>query len=354
MIQKRRVIYIAYGVVLLFLIAACNGGGDVIGGAPTTPFLGGSQGLEISFLEGTPPAEVTDGDTFDFQALVSLKNNGEHEFADPSGTPAVVGDIKVSLIGFSPNDFRSSAAPGDAGDFDPSDLTDVNPADTPTAKKRDSEGNIIEPTEIFIEFPKTGKNFKFKSTLAGNTVFIFRADVCYKYQTIAVSEMCVLANQIDVADNAICDPSGSKATFSSGSPVQISGFRQNVVGKDKIQLVFEIVHQGGGNVFDPTVAADCPKDPTNRRNKEKEVRVDVQTGIGTTAQLKCVGLTTAASGSDIVASGIVKLINGRRTVTCTQELDDGRTDFKRNVDINVTFNYLDSTDKEVLVKHLIG
>jgi len=342
--QKRRVIYIPFGVVLLFLISACDGGGDVIGGTPTTPFLGGSQGLEISFLEGSPPAEVTDGNTFDFQALVKLKNNGEHEFGDASGTPAVVEDIKVSLIGFAPTDFKS----GD-NDFTPADLINKNPTDKPTARKRDSEGNIIEPTEIFVEFPKTNENFKFKESLVGNTIFIFRADVCYLYQTKVVSEICVLTNQIDVTDNAICNPSGSKAVFSSGSPIGVTGFRQSVIGTDKIQLSFDIVHQGSGDVFDPTTVADCPKDPTNRRNKVDEIRVTVKTGLAAN-KLKCVGLTDTATQS----SEVIKLVNGKRTITCTQELDTGRNDFKKTVDITIDFNYLDSTDKEILVKHLIG
>jgi hypothetical protein len=52
---------IAIGIVLMFVLAACNGGGggrDGGGSAPTTPFLEGSKGIEIKFLEGDPPEEV--------------------------------------------------------------------------------------------------------------------------------------------------------------------------------------------------------------------------------------------------------------------------------------------------------
>ena len=339
--QKRMLTLISF-VVLLFLIAACEEG-DVVG-TTAKPFIGGSEGLEIGFLDGNPPEEVTDGDTFDFQALVRLINNGEHEFSDPSGDPEVVNDIKVSLIGFAPGDFRS-----EDGDFEDSDLIDESPIDVPLAKRKDSEGNILDSIETYITFPKDDKNFKFKEQIAGNTVFIFRANVCYLYQTRVVSEICVLANQIYAGTDAICDPSGQKPVFSSGSPVQVTGFRQSVVGTDKSQLSFDVVHQGNGKVFDPSAAADCPRNPTDRRNKGDKVRVTIKTGL-TGNKLKCVGLDDAATQS----SGIVKLVNGKRTITCTQELDSDRSDFKKNVDITVDFNYLDRADKEVLVKHLIS
>jgi hypothetical protein len=390
--------FVALSAVFLLFIAGCGGGKDISTGAPTTPFLGGSNGLSVEFLEGSPPTEVTDGNSFDFQALVKLKNNGEHKFSDAAGTPAAVGDIKIDLIGFSPNDFRSNICTGDGttsctvdtdctadtnkcvnslctGDgttacaadadctadtntcpkgFTDADLQGISPTEAPTPRQRDSEGNIIEPVETFVEFPKAGKNFKFKESLSGNTVFIFRADVCYKYQTKAVSEICVLENQIDVADGAICDPSGSKTIFSSGSPLQVTSFRQSVVGKDKLQISFDVVHSGSGGVFDPATAADCPKDPTNRRNKEDKVKVTVNTGAATggLTALDCVSLSPVADTNN--EAGTVKLVNGKRTITCTQNLDPGRSDFQKPVEITVDFNYLESADTEVLVKHLVS
>jgi len=334
--EKSHITLVALGVVFLFIIAACGGSGEVAGGAPTTPFLEGSQGLVIDFLVGSPPVEVTDGNTFPFQAIVTLKNEGEHKFG-------AVEDIKIDLIGFAPSDFRS-----DDDDFTDADLQDISPIEIPTPRERDSEGNIIEGIETFIEFPKIGVNFAFKDSLAGNTVFIFRADVCYKYNTTVVSEICVLENLVDVSDDAICDPSESKSVFSSGSPVGVTAFRQNVAGKDKIQFSFDIVHSGQGNVFDPAVAANCPKDPSTRRSNEDDVRIEVDTGLPTT--LNCGGLI--ASGTKQV--GTIKLVNGKRTITCTQDLAASRTDFTKTVDITVDFNYLDNVDKEILVKHLIS
>ncbi len=340
MTAKSELRLIALSAVFLLFVAGCDGG-DVQTGAPTTPFLGGAGGLEINFLEGSPPEEVTDGNTFDFQAIVKLKNNGEYDLQRDR--------VNVSLIGFSPADF--GVVPGDE-----KLLVGENPEDNPTPRQRDSEGNIIEPVETFVTFPSESKNFNFKGDLAGNTVFILRADVCYKYETMAVSEVCVLENMIDVADNAICDPSEAKSIFSSGSPIKVDGFRQSVVGKDKVQFSFDITHSGTGNIFvEEFDRSDCPKDPSERRKKEDKVNVTINTGLPVVSAgvpaLNCVGLKDSIAGS--VSTGAVTLVNGKRTITCTQTLASSRSDFKRPVDINVSFNYLSSVDKEVLVKHLV-
>jgi len=326
--QKRDVRFIVLGAVILLFIAGCEGddGGTTTGGVPRDPFLGGTDGLEIEFEEGSPPEEVTDGNTFPFQAVVRLKNVGEYEIGG--------NNAKVNLIGFSPADFDS--------DFD---KLEVVVADALTARQRDSEGNIIEPVEAFVKFPSGTGDFNFEESIAGNTPFIFRADVCYKYQTNAVSEICVLKN---VGDDAICDPSESKKVFSSGSPLQITSFQQIAGGTGKVRFSFDIVHSGSGDIFDGANPALCQK--ANRVAKEI-VDVTVDTGIGVTGSLVCIGLDEWQRAG--VDQGPVKLISGKRTITCTQDISSIQNDLKKVVDIKLDFNYLDNVDQEVLVKHLI-
>ena len=321
---------IAIGIILLIVIAGCDrAGGDGTGTAPKTPFLGGTKGLEIEFLEGSPPEEVTDKGTFDFQAIVSLKNEGEFDLERDQ--------VRIDLIGILPEDFGVSA----------DELRDKRPQDDPTPRKRDAEGNIQDAIVTEVTFPSVDGFFNFDRSVTGNTVFIFRADVCYKYQTKALSQICVLRNLVDVTDDSLCDPSESKSVFSSGSPIRITSFRQTVTGQHRISFSFDIVHSGQGDVFkegDATSpAADCPKDPKERRQKENKVLVTVDTGL---PNLRCVGLTGTTTG-------FVTMVSDRRTVTCTQELDPGRNDFETNVDITLDFNFLDNVDQEVLVKHLI-
>ncbi|MBI2651603.1 hypothetical protein HYX01_03975 [Candidatus Woesearchaeota archaeon] len=322
--QKKKVMLVAFSVMLVFLIVSCKGGQDAK--TQTTPFLGGTQGLEIKFLESSPPNEVTAGTDFPFQAVVSLRNQGEFELPKEN--------IKVNLIGFLPSNF---------GVADASVLSNKNPEDNPTPRKKDSEGNIVESTETFVTFP--GATSTFNSNAAGT--YIFRADVCYKYQTKAISEICVLENLISKASGSICEPRGAKTVFSSGSPVGVTSFRQTVAGKDKLQFTFDISHAGKGNVFEyDTAAAECPKDTLIRIRKENRVKVSVNTGLD---GLKCVGLSSTNSKE---STGIVTLFNGKRTITCTQDAPQNRKDFKKFIDITLDFNYLDHADKGLVVKRL--
>jgi len=326
--QKKQVMLLAFGIVLIFLISACGGGGDIASGAPSTPFIGGSSGLEIGFLADSPPAEVTDVG-FPFQAIVNIKNKGEFDLT--------TNDVKISLIGFSPSDFGASLA----------QLKNRPPEDTPTARKRDSEGNIIEPIETFVSFPSDVGSFTFSGQIRGNTPFTFRAEVCYKYKTEAVSAICVLENLFDIENDAICDPSATKNVFSSSSPIGVTGLRQNVAGEDKIQFSFDIVHSGNGNIFDPTTVANCPKSSRDRRSNENKVKVEIDTGIS--GELSCVGVGEKGIGT---WKGNVRLVNGKKTITCTQTLPTSRIDFEKNIDITVDFNYFDKVQRTILVKHL--
>ncbi|MDP7457270.1 MAG: hypothetical protein QGH47_00955, partial [Candidatus Woesearchaeota archaeon] len=340
--QKKELTLIVFSVISLFLIAGC--GSEEVS---DSPFLEGSKGIEISFLQGNPPDEVTDNRNFPFQTIVSLVNQGEIDLKKEQ--------VEISLTGFLPENFRArdgiddnrDGDVTDDDDFVDEDLTYKNPNDDLTARKKDSEGNMLEPVQVSKTFPKRDKFFNFKKNLRGNTPFLFKAEVCYNYQTKAVSEICVLENMIDIIDDAPCDPSESKSVFSSASPVGVTAFRQNVVGKDKIQFSFDIVHSGSGDVFAFTDFAgtdeNCPVLPSTRRSKEDKVKVTIDTGIPkTVSALSCVGGFSDTPDVDVTSQqGIVKLVNGKRTVTCAQAITSP-TDFIKSVEIELDFNYLDS------------
>jgi len=322
------------GVIALLVIAGCGGGGgggggDTTGVAPKTPFLGGNDGVKIDFLEGEPPEEVTDGGIYDFQAIVSLQNNGEFNLKRD--------DVKVDLVGFLPEDFGVSA----------DQLSDKIPEDDLSPRIRDSEGNIQDAIVTEVTFPDVDSFFNFERSVTGNTVFIFRADVCYKYQTKALSRICVLRDLVNLDNDDICDPSESKRSFSSSSPLKVGSFQQSVVGRDKISFNFDITHVGQGNVFkegdSTSPPASCPKDSRERREKENRVLITVDTGL---PLLKCSGLSGGSSG-------FITLVNGKRNVRCTQELDPGRNDFETNVEVTLDFNYKDNAQRDVLVKHIL-
>ncbi len=329
MVQKSFMLIILFGIFSLFFITGC-GKGDTDAISAASPFLGGSQGIEIKFLDGAPPDEITDGNTFPFRIVLSIKNEGEFDLDNAN-------KVRVDLKGILPADFNALD----------SDIKNLNPESAPNARKKDSEGNIIEAVETFATIPRSKDLSLLPNKISGNTEFTFRADVCYQYGTNAISKICILENMISPPDDAICNPRGDKKVFSSSSPVQITKFRQTVAAENKIQFSFDIVHSGQGNVFKNVdiSPSSCPKDSANRRSQEDTIGVKVTTGLN--GNLECIGLNPGT----VTSIGEVKLVDNKRTITCTQTLTS-RTDLERNVDIELKFDYSDSIDKKVLAKHL--
>ncbi len=337
--MNKRYCAIALLICLILLVSACKKSGAATGGAPRTPFIGGTAAVALNFEKDSPPPEVTDDGTFAFNVLVRLKNDGEARIEKQ--------DMKLNLVGFDPSDFG-------VGDFN--SMSDVEPDDNLDPKRRDAEGNIIEGTTTFATFPKGGSSFNpglNPGRFSGNTEFTFRADACYHYKSEANTKLCVLKDMINIRDDAICKPTGARTIYSSAAPVQVTNFRQSVVGRDKLTFSFDIVLSGNVDIFWDTSETKptnfdngCPRDPRVRRERENNVGVEILElpFDPIFSNLKCGGL-------DQSHKGIVRLINGRRTITCTVEVVENRLDLEKVTGIRLKYNVLDNKETKVLVKH---
>ena len=336
--MNKKFYVLALLVCLLLLVSACKSkSGAATGGAPRTPFIGGTAGITINFEEGNPPPEVTDDETFGFRAILRLKNDGEFK--------VVKDKVKINLVGFDPADFGATL----------SDVRGQVPEDDLLATKRDAEGNIVEGTTTFAGFPKGDFDFSPKK-FSGNTEFTYRVEMCYDYKTTANTKLCILRDQINIVVDSLCRPDTGKPIYSTAAPVQVVNFRQSVAGKNKIVFTFDISLSGNVDIFrdnvDTTPAsgfdAACPKEPRARRVVENNVKVTVTTippSDPLVTNIKCGGLDS----SDV---GVVRLVNGRRTVTCTADLNVDRLDAEKVVEITLEYNVLDVKETNVIVKHL--
>ena len=325
-------------ICVVLIISACKQSGASSGTASRKPFIGGTGGLTMNFEKDSPPPEVTDDGTFAFNSIVRLKNDGEFKVSKD--------DVKLNLLGFDANDFGSTLP----------EMSEVTPDDDLDPKRMDAEGSIIEGTTTFATFPKSGKDF-IPKRFPGNTEFTFRSEVCYHYNTDSNTKLCILRDMINERPNSICKPGGSKQVYSSSAPVQILNFRESVVGKDKISFSFDIVLSGNVDIFwsnDKTTPssgfdAACPRDPRKRRAAENSVGVELKEipVDPIFSNLKCGGL-------DGTFKGVVRLINGRRTITCTSDLTTARNDLEKLLSINLEYNVLDNKETKILVKHFIS
>jgi hypothetical protein len=300
-------------VVAMLVMTAC---GTSQGNASNRKaFIGGTQGVQLSFLPGEPPAEVTSAD-YPFSATVELKNKGEWTVP--------MGSVKVMLKGFDAQDFGTTQ---DA-------LTKSPDADLEKNSINPDSGEVLEGSAAYATF-----DLKYSATLTGNHEFPFVVDVCYPYKTFSTGELCIKKNLLDsTTDTSVCSVSGPRSLQNSGAPVQISQFIEYTAGKTAVRFTVTVSKVGQGDVS--RTGTSC-----STLNLDKDI-VHVKLATGIEGALTCSAL---AGGSE----GDVKLINGVKQIQCTQQVSAGDlVDKIQLLDGELTYDYLDTIQTKVLVKQV--
>lgn len=294
-------------VLLLVVLVSCKGGSKSV---ELKPFIGGTSGLNIDFLDFR--TEVFDGGDDPFDLIVKLENKGEYDVKKANAI--------VTLSGVRPQEFNKAE----------SDLV-KQPSDDILAPTLDSQGNTVAAGPVSVEF----RELNHISLISGAALtFPVRADVCYQYQTKSVSKICVLSNLL--ATDGICVVDEAKPVFNSGAPVQIVNVRQSPQGKDKFRITFDITKSGTGNIFQPSSKCELDKE----KNKVM-VRVDTHM-----SGLSCTGLNEA---SGTAVEGLQTLFDGKKTIQCIQESKKSG-DFEQALEITADYTYEDSKTAQITVK----
>lgn len=306
-------IFMVLAVVFVLFLAGCESDET-----PTseTPFLEGTTGFLISFLEDAPPQEVYDGGVFPFEVVVKLKNDGEWGVA--------ADDVLVTISGIDPTEFG----------LQPVDLV-KHPDENLEATYKDAEGNLVEGTSTYVSFP----GFNYQGQITGNFPLPIRADVCYRYGTEAVSKLCIKKDLTDTSERSLCIVTEEKQVFSSRAPLQITSVKESVRGKDMVGITFKIEHKGNGEIFQQ--GSDCD---TTGIVFENKVWVEVDSKIPGT---KCTGLN---EGTD--TTGYITIYGGERTITCTIPADSP-SDYEKAIDINLIYDYREDMTTQLLLKHTV-
>ncbi len=294
---------------LLFLVGC--GGEENTAPAAGTPFLGGTNGILVNF-ESSPPAEVFDGGDFPFDVIVKLKNNGEWDVPKEKTRIKITG-VRAEQFSLLNIDLEKSA---------PDDLPKM---------QRDPTGKLIESPPIFVEF----NNFNHADAITGSELtYPIRADVCYRYGTEAVAQLCVRENLLNPKENGICEINEAKTVYNSGAPVQVTEFAESARSSDKIGFSFNIAHQGTGDVSE--------KDTVCNSARALEDRVYVKVDAGMTG--------VACSGLGGGTEGFVKLFGGTKPVQCTLTIPNP-SDYEVPVTITLGYDYEVGQSTQILVKH---
>ncbi len=307
-----RKILVMFLVVLALLTMAqeCQTGTDE--GDLTNPFVGGQQGLQITFEEDRPPESVTDGDSWPFYVELILKNMGESYIEGE--------DVNIQLSGLQADSFGVTDA----------DLIKKG-IDQDIFAVEKEEGRTIEPAEVYVTFGE----FNYLPDISQNYgPFDIRAEVCYKYSTQAVALGCVLRNPTDPPEQAYCEVSGEKNIYNSGAPLQVSNFVESASGSNRIKYVFTIEHVGPGRFFSPD--SGC----SDKLRSENKVHFSIDSNV---ANLNCQPGIGGKEGEIYLGR------DGKADVSCIQQTESG-SDFLDQIRIKLTYDYLQTQEVPLLVK----
>ncbi|MBW2965267.1 hypothetical protein KY363_07455 [Candidatus Woesearchaeota archaeon] len=323
--MRKAIILISILAVMLAL-AGCSGNKEQTG-ALGSKFVGGKEGLYLSFASGSIPDKVLDQNQ-PFGISVVITNKGDYTIEQGS-------DATVKITGIDPADFGVSA----------SDLTQDAPSQIRGAQK-DADGNAIQGETVSLDFPASGSSLTHQKEIAGSVTYNVRADVCYTYGTVVNTKLCVLSDILGTqgATGKLCAINEDKTVDNSGAPVQVSSFRESVSSATKVAFVFTVKHVGTGTVHEK--ASECSKD----FQKKDKVHVKIDTGLSD--GISCSGLASGtASGS--VYEGDAQLLNGEREIRCTQTVNNP-TDLEKLVRIDLTYDYDQYIEKNLEVQHVGG
>jgi len=298
-------------IAMLVFLIGCTGGGEQI--EITSPFIGGTSGVVADFVDLRP--EIFDGGRDPFDIVIKLENRGEAEVFKEN--------VRVKMSGINPAEFNKLEE----------ELT-ASPDDDLMAKMKDAQGNVLPGAQVFLEF----KELNHVSPITGGQLELpLRAEVCYLYNTKAVSKICVRENILNPAPEGICQVTGPKPLFNSGAPIQFADFKESARSRDKIGFSFDVRNAGTGDVFGKNTL--CSKD--ERKNKDAVfVRVD-----SNLPGLSCTGLESKGR----IAEGYVTLFSGNKIVTCTQTIAT-RTDFEQLVTIEAEYDYEEFKQTSITIK----
>ena len=303
----------------------------------TQSFIGGTQGLALSFADGMPPPEIFDAGQSVFSVGVYMQNVGE---APIGYTQSRNSYGYVELIGISPQQF---------GKFSQQDLkvTWQERQVELEGARRGYDGSVISGDIDII----TIDELSYVPDRQGNTEVTIRANVCYEYATFTNTEICIKDDILEnVFDDTICTLTGSKPVSNSGAPIQVTHLTQNPAGRDRMQVTFTVENLGMGTPFLPVSRQGATDDACRESFAQNPYRnmVYAEVSLGGDAGLYDIRCPLL-QGSD---RGDIRLWQGSpATITCQiTPYQTGSRIYTESMQIDLWYTYFEAIEQPVLIR----
>ena len=275
------------------------------------PFVGGNQGLSLSFFEGAPVSEFAAEDSVPVK--LKLVNNGEYDIPADSA--------KVAFFGFAVADYGLS-----------SEYKTV-----PGSLKGVKKDYFEDGGETVVDMG----TLNFKGTVSNFFEPIIRAKACYPYNTEARVTVC--ANSREIAESGgeiVCEVEGEKIQSNrvSSSPIQITGFTEQIRG-DEVAFRITIENQGLGDVYMDDSECSTLDDPLVKSEKKEKVHFKIMP-----EEIIC-RFYDGTEGNE----GYIRLDEEIKDVTCTMPVENTGASYTREVSLFLDFKYVQSAIKQLKI-----
>lgn len=205
---------------ILAILTSCGGGQTQSTGKNI--FLGGIEGLEVSFESLGLLEEGIDTiyDTEDFPLELSLQNKGEESIP--------LGKASFRLIGPAKEDFENIPA-----------WTVSNTAILDKKSEFNPEGGLESVT-----FTPNDPAAKYKRKVTGFVDINWNVEYSYDYKThLLINDVCFKG---DITDKKVCQVKEAKTFAVSGAPLTVTKVEQDTGGKGVVTLKITVQNAGGG------------------------------------------------------------------------------------------------------------
>lgn len=282
-------------------------------------YLGGIEGLDISFAEGEPPEKVLDANTDPFTITLLLKNKGESDISEKG--------IVVTLTGINKDAFQIS------------DLTKRN--DDAITKSGLEQGKTVTGGQDEITY-----DAEYRDDLPTDFIQTIGANVCYRYTTGALAKVCLRKEASARArDNDVCVIYEDKDVSNSGAPMQVMTLSERPAGTNKARVIFEIENKGLGVPYtkDTFSGGAC----LESGNRDNEKRVNVKVTSDDDVSINCNKL-------DGRSEGVLRLVEGKVILSC--DIDTSRlqeSTFISPLEITLDYFYKDFVSQEITIENAV-
>ncbi len=308
---------LVFALVLLALLIGCKQQADTQD--LTSPYVGGTDGLEFAFQEDEPPLNVLDDGQEDFYITLLVRNLGEYTVPQ--------GEAVASLSGIDANAFS---------------LSSFNTKNTVAIEgTTNDQGFIIEGAEEILEFSQANYINDVMTDL--NNVLL-RADLCYQYNTEALAHLCLKKDVVKKSIEDVCDTtSPSVKLFNSGAPLQVTNMRQKAVGSGKVQIAFTVENAGGDLTYLPGSFTDACKGQEDNKDMVKVTLMNPQNNF-----------VPECSAFGKSHTGNVRLVGNKKEITCTIDTSNlQEVSYQDLLIIDLDYDYRQAITTNINVKNAV-